>query len=380
MRIALDASAFFDGPTCARTYFRELIPELIRLLGPEDEILVLYPRSRQLPEQLVWLLRGPRLHRLPVPMPSGRLNLAWRRLGLPTIERLAARHLPATRAQICHSIAPPLLPTAASRRVLTVHSMATSRSDAGVESPGLVAAGIRRAHLVITPSTRTEQALRALPRCGSAQIEIIPSGVNDRFLRPPKASDVEALCDRYPFLQEPYLLALGGATETTRNLPFLLDAYGLAHGSEPDLPPLVVVSSSPAADEEIRRRQLDGAVLRLEALEGDSLVALYRGAELLLYPALDNAFGQGLLEAAACGVAAIADPSCGALEHLAEGVFQPELSPVAWAAEIVRLHRDPALRQDAGWRAQQAARPYTWESSARRLWELYGDLAAEIEG
>ena len=376
MKIALDASAFFDGPPGARTYFLELMPELIRLLGSEDELLVLYPRSRQLPEQLVWLLRGPRLHRLPVPMPSGRLNRAWRRLGMPAVERLAARHLPSPRPQILHSIAPPLLPTTAAHRILTVHSLAAPGSDTGAASPGLVAASIRRSRVVITPSLRTERAIRELPRCGSARVEIIPSGVNDRFLKPPKASDVEALCDRYPFLQEPYLLSLGAATETTRNLPFLLDAYALARFGEPDLPPLVVVSASPDADEEIQRRQLDGVVLRLEELEGDSLVALYRGAELLLYPALDNAFGQGLLEAAACGVPAIADPSCGALELVVDGVLQPELSPPAWAAEIVRLHRDPALRRQAGWRAQQAARPYTWESSARRLWDLYTGLTA----
>lgn len=371
MKIALDASAFFSGSPGARTYFLELIPELIPLLGDGDELLVLYPRSSALPEQLAWTLRGSRLHALPVPMPSGRLDRLWRRLGFPAVERLGGQTQRPAGAEVCHSIAPPLIPTSARRRVLTVHSLAVG----GARAPSLIAAGIRRAHAVVTPTTRAERAIRSLPGCAGARVEVVPSGVNERFVKPPKVNDVEALCATYPFLQEPYFLALGSATEPARNLPFLLDSYALARGGRPDLPPLVFVSASESAEEEIARRRLSGAVLRLEEIDRDSLPALYRGAELLLYPAFDNAFGQSLLEAAACGVTAIVDPSCGALELLADGVAQPQLSSEAWAAEIVRLHEDEELRREAGRRAQEAARRHTWAATARRLWEVYSSLS-----
>lgn len=375
MKIAIDASAFFTGPAGARTYLLELLPELIRLLADDDHLLVLYPRSRSLPEQLVWLLRGPQLHTVPMRMPSGGLNRVWRRFGIPAVERFAGGQVRAGDLTVCHSIAPPLLPSAAGRRALTVHSLDADGTGPGNDAAGFVPTSIRRADLVLTPSQRTERAIRSLPGCAEAHVEVVPSGVNERFLRPPKVSDVEALCDTYPFLQEPYFLALGTATEPARNLPFLLDSYALARTREPELPPLVVVSSSDSAEEEIRRRELGGTVLRLEELDGESLPALYRGAELLLYPAFDNAFGQGLLEAAACGVAAIAAPSCGALELLPRGIVSPQQTPAAWAAEIVAMHRDPDRRRHGGQQAQEAARPFTWEAAARRLWDLYSRLA-----
>lgn len=370
MRVGLDAHTVLWRPTGAGTYLLGLLPELLKLLADEEEIVVLQKGDEEPPDELAWI-RHPRLKTVRAHVESATLGWLWRLLPFPPLERFSGR------LDVCHSLRSILPPSQAALRVVTFHNLPPTDTAGEPEErtyPGVVRHSARQADVLITPSRGIkERVIRALG-VPPEKIEVIPYGAGRRLLQAPKPADVEAFCDRYPYLQEPYLLAVGTA-QPRKNFPFLIRAYARARAMAPKLPRLVLLTSpgrdSEAIAREIATTSLDAETLVIEYLEPQFLAFLYRGAELFLHPAQDGGFGLPLLEAAASGIASLASPTCGALEVISDGVFVPVGDEEAWACEMVRLHGDEGARKSAAERAQPTAAACTWEEAARRHWEIY---------
>ena len=106
-----------------------------------------------------------------------------------------------------------------------------------------------------------------------------------------------------------------------------------------------------------------------------------RGLDVLAHPAEREPWGLVVLEAMAAGVPVVAAPEGGPREIVRDGedglLEDPEDS-AAFAAALVRLGSDPALRASMGESGRErVAGAFTAESAARRLWELIG---AEVAG
>lgn len=94
---------------------------------------------------------------------------------------------------------------------------------------------------------------------------------------------------RHRVPDEPYIIHVGG-TQWYKNRAGVL-AIHQALG--PDAPRLLLIGRSGAA--------LPAHVLQRSHVENDALAALYSGAELLLFPSLEEGFGWPIVEAQACG-------------------------------------------------------------------------------
>ncbi len=388
MRVGLDTQGILSGRHSSGSYFLELLPELLRIADADDRLVVFrtgpVPDSQRRSDPLAWLARDPRLGQMRAPF-RGRRARMWRALGAPGVERLArAPGLGRPRLlDVCHSLVAPLMPSRAARRLLTVHRLETTADG---KLPRALQRSLLRAHRVIVTSQRLHAELRhrleqARPRRAvpaAQRLLVIRPGIHERYREPPKQSELEDLCDRYPFLGESYLLAAGGAAEPEWSVPFLAEACRLATASDPTLPPLVVLAQpgdSAAIASYLQTHDLVGRLLLIQDLTTGSLPALYRGAELVLYPGRDLAFGQSVADAAANAVPAVIGPACGALEMLGAAATVPGDETVgAWSAAILALHQNNERRRALGERSRERSAAASWRRVAQDHWQLYSGV------
>jgi glycosyltransferase involved in cell wall biosynthesis len=115
-------------------------------------------------------------------------------------------------------------------------------------------------------------------------------------------------------------------------------------------------------------------------LAPEQLAGAYARADLVVHPALGEAFGLVPFEAALCGTAAVVagDHGCGEWFRRAGGAAVRADDPRALRAAVLERLVDPALRRsEAAAVARFAARELTWAVAARRMEEVYGRLTAE---
>ncbi len=378
MHVGFDTNSILSEPSGAATYFLELLPALLQQTEESDELYV-FSADDDDAEPLPFLLRAEKLHGVSAPFGSGKL---WRSLRFPAVERLVKTESLSGHLDVCHSLNPPLMPSNARRRVVTLHGVSTDDEDQ-------LSAGLKRsliqAGAVITPSRRLAEELQrrllaANPKLAPERIadkfHIIPPAVHERYLEPPKRATIEVLCQRFPFLEEPYLLAAGAASEAQRSAPLLAQAYREAIAADDSLPALVFVAPEeqvePVAEVLATFEGMDGRLLVMEEISTEELPALYTGSKFLLHPGLDYTYGTAILEAASIGVPAIVGTRCGALELLGSSLVVPgEDEPSSWASAILKLHRDKDLRATRVDEAKVRARTTSWEKVARTHWELY---------
>jgi glycosyltransferase involved in cell wall biosynthesis len=138
---------------------------------------------------------------------------------------------------------------------------------------------------------------------------------------------------------------------------------------------------------EIEHLGLAGRVRLIGFVDDADLPGLYSLADLFVFPSLYEGFGLPLLEAMACGAPVISSDASSLPEVVHGGEASSEsgaegggallLSPheeAAWSEAMLRLLAEPAARArlvEAGF--ARAAR-FSWQSAARQLAELYGQL------
>ena len=383
MRIGLDTHGALDAQSGAGHYTIDLIEALVRQAGEEDE-LVVFHTGPEPAATLAWLLRHERLVRVNVPVSGRRSADWWRGFSFAAVERM----LPGAAEggaglDVLHSMWAPFLPSQARSRTVTVRCL--------VPATGKLPLAYRRyllqadAVVVTSEGLRAELARRfaeAQPKKASElerRLRVQPPGVHPRFFGTPRPATVVGLCDAYPFLGEPYILAAGGVADPDRSLRMLIEACRLARAQDSTVPPLVLLGrpgDNTAVAPILDSAQDAGRVYWLQNLDSDLLPALYRGAEQLVYPGLDYASGLPVLEAAAMGVPSVVGAACGASEQLGDGVVVAgDVDPEAWAGAMLSLHQDERHRAAVSERALESVKQHTAESVALRHWQLYRELA-----
>src|SRR3954454_8074653 len=297
MKVAIDVAPLVGPRTGIGHSVARLVEELAALAdGPSLYRYVVSFRA-QLP---------PDWHRLPVP--AGLALRTWGRTGRPNARRWL------DGADVVHGtnfVAPPTgLPT-----VVTVHDCSL------VTRPDLVNPVVRRFVPVLrraiaagawvhTPSASVADRVREL--LGPERVRAVHPGPPDRPgpLGPP-----------LPGVDErPYVLAVA-TREPRKNLPRLVDAFGLLHAEQPDVA-LVLLGApgpdQPHVDAAIARlpRSAAEAVLLTDWVPDDQRTTVLMSAAVLAYPSIDEGFGLPLLEAMQAGVPVVA-AAAGAIPEVA---------------------------------------------------------------
>ncbi len=101
------------------------------------------------------------------------------------------------------------------------------------------------------------------------------------------------------------------------------------------------------------------------------LGCFYAGCDLLVWPAVNEAYGMALLEAQAAGLAVVAGRCGGVAEvvdHGRSGLLVPEAAPAGISAAVLELLADPRRRRAMGARAvRRAAREHSLGGASAAL-------------
>jgi glycosyltransferase involved in cell wall biosynthesis len=211
----------------------------------------------------------------------------------------------------------------------------------------------RSRHIVVSEATRQEVAALGIP---IASIDIVHNGAEPTMPTSPKAD-------------APTILSLGRLVPHKR-VEFVLDAAAKLRKDVPDL--RVVVAGHgpwhPRLVAHADRLGIADAVTFAGWVDEGTKLQLLQGAWVLGMPSVKEGWGLAVMEAAACGVPAVAFRVGGLEESIEDGrtgllVDDKE----AFTEALRRLLLDRALRERLGAEAARRARAYSWERTAERF-------------
>lgn len=254
------------------------------------------------------------------------------------------------------------------RTVVTVHDMIALKTRRGfIQRYNL--RGICRAAQVICVSEATRQEFLRLSGYPPERTHVIHEGVGEEFFVEPEGDPFE----RLGLPRARYLLHIGHVFPY-KNIPGLLRVFSqLAGDKGSDL--FLLRVGGPFTQEQQHLAQQLGIETRIRHLgyvQFEHLPLLYRCAELLLFPSLDEGFGFPVLEAMASGLPVVASQR-GALPEVAgqAALLADPSHPTALADHVRDLLKDSALRSKLKEAGRQRARQFTWNRTGQQTLEIY---------
>ena len=367
MRLLLDVSAVPARPVGAGVY----TIELARGLGTRTELeLHLLTRRGDAPR---WVDIAPKavVHaEVPERRPS---RLAWEQLSAPAFaERIRPDvwHGP-------HYTLPMRLDVPATVTVLDLtffdHPEWHERTKVAFFQR-MIPAALRRARSAVAISGFTARRLAAVLH-PTLPVVVAPLGVNVDQFEPGldhDRADLERL--RELGIRPPYI-AFAGTLEPRKDLPTLIAAFARVAADRPDLR-LVIAGRDGWGTQGVRDAAAASGVttqiLRVGWLPGPALPALFRQAEMVAYPSLEEGFGLPALEALACGAALVTTTGSAMEEVVGDAaVLVPPGNATALAAGLTELLDDRKRRDALRAAGPGQAAGSTWSICVDRHIEAY---------
>lgn len=240
---------------------------------------------------------------------------------------------------------------------------------------GMMAAAVRLAKRIITVSEFSKDDIVRHLGADPAKIDVIYSGLDQKFLGPTDTSGVPALRLKYGIPGE-YIL-YSGIYKPRKNHAGLLRAFRefLALGGDADL-----VLAGPLEEGKVLLRSLaeELGISRRVKLTGfvddEELRTLYAGARVYACPSLYEGFGFTVLEAMASGTPVV----CSAETSLPEvagnaAVFADAREPQQFGGALYRTFTDAAVREQLIAKGLENVRRFTWKRAAAETLSVYED-------
>ena len=246
-----------------------------------------------------------------------------------------------------------------------------------------VADALAAAQLVVSINPKDEPGVR--PRVGPntqlASIQPFIDGTTLQAARANRQSHRAELARHFGLDSNvPWLVAIGMMREGDKAESYALLSAALAQLA--DRPwQLIVIGDGVAASKITEGYQAFGTRVRFVGQQDAASVArILASADLLVWPAINEAIGMVFIEAAMAGVAVVgADrPGIAAIvDHGATGLLVPEHDMSAFAAAVARLLDDETLRSTMGHAGAARAATRNSLETAGRL--FCGQLEALVE-
>jgi glycosyltransferase involved in cell wall biosynthesis len=215
------------------------------------------------------------------------------------------------------------------------------------------------AFVAMSRAIREEMLAAGVP---AERIALLPHGVDTERFRPAEPGERAALRARLG-LPDGVLAAWSGRLLRGKGLETLLDAFARAAGDVPGLRLLLVGSGEGQAlsvDDDLRRRAREAGLAERVVFTGrvERVEDVLRAADLFVFPSVFEALGIALVEAAACGLPAVASRTGGIVDVVDDGRSGLLVGPAdatALAEGLRALGTDPDRRGAMGREARRIA-------------------------
>lgn len=177
---------------------------------------------------------------------------------------------------------------------------------------------------------------------------------------------------------EPWLLAVGMMRRGDKLASYTVLAQALAQIPADPWQLLIAGGGEAAAEVRALFAPFGRRVAWLGQLEESALAQVYKSADLLVWPAIREAFGMALLEAQASGLPVVAGKTDGVPAVVADGgtgLLPPPGDSAAFAGAVQSLLRNPARREAMGQAAKaRAVGHHSLESAAVTLDQILQEV------
>lgn len=380
MRIVVDARKVADYGI--GTYIRRLGSTCARL-APHDEFFFLGhgsdpagPTATETDSGAIAALTAPNISWVPNSSANYGVNelfsVSWQ-----------VRKLRADVFHAPHYVYPLLVPCPG---VVTVHDCIHLRFPRQLPNPAaslyarlMLRRAVRAADRVIAVSQATRADLIELVDADRSKIEVIPHGCDPFFLEQVPQDQLDAV-RHYFGLERPFLLSVGNI-KAHKNMKRMLQAFGKLCSDYPDLD-LVVAGGSlhthPELDAVCTECGVRDRVRSLGVVPKAELRALYKMAEIFVFPSLYEGFGLPALEAMACGTPVVAARSSAIPEVVGHsGLLVNPYRVDAIAAAVRSLLENESFRRALGVQGRRRAREFDWDDTATRVLDVYREVAGQ---
>ena len=280
------------------------------------------------------------------------------------------------------------------RTLLTVHDLSFER-DPQSATPGLrrylsdiVPRSVSRANHILADSSATKEDLIELYNTAHEKITVLYSGVDPRFTPEKQRGEDERIRRRYKLGPQPFILALG-TLHPRKNYSRLISAFAqIADVSQrfdgkPITHNLVIVGKKGWLFDSIiadaARLGIRTRIIFPGFADDEDLPALYRSAELFVFPSLYEGFGLPPLEAMACGTPVVTSNVSSLPEVVGDAGLTVDPTDIYdLAGAMSRALQDSQLQQQMIQRGLARAAEFTWLRAAAQLGQIYQQISDQI--
>lgn len=369
MRIAIDARKLRDYGI--GTYLRNLVRQLARQDTVNEYVLLCRGGDCAVATDLAPNFRA-------VPENAGEYSIKEQFTIPADLRREAVQlfHAP-------HYVLPPLTPC---RAVVTIHDCIHLRFPQYLPSRlgyayarATMWAAAHRAARVLTVSEASKRDILRYFRVPESRIDVIYNAIDERFWQEPSRGQIERVRQRYQLIA-PFILYAGNI-KPHKNLERLIEAFHVMrqeHADLGDVQLLIIgdeISKYATLRRAVHRHKLHKHVRFFGFVPDETLAALYRLADVFVFPSLYEGFGLPPLEAMASGTPVIASNVSSLPEVLGTAALMIDpYEPAEIADAMRRVLVDPALRADLRAKGLARAREFSWERSIGRVRQIYAEV------
>jgi glycosyltransferase involved in cell wall biosynthesis len=370
VRIGIDARKLHDFGI--GTYIRNLVRHLARIDSDTEFVVFCRPGDVGSIRALGENFRG-------VPETAGNYTIA-EQVRLP----IAARREGVALFHAPHYVLPPLITC---RSVVTIHDCIhlmfpqyLPNRMAPLYASTSIRLAARRATRVLTVSESSKRDILRFVPVPPEKIDVIYNAYDERFGIEPAEEEVVRVRERYQLTDEFVLYA--GNVKPHKNLERLIEAFELVRRRGLQHLKLVLIgddiSKYTALRRAVHRHQLHKYVRFLGYMPEETLAVMYRLAAVFVFPSLYEGFGLPPIEAMASGTPVVTSNVSSLPEVAGDAALLVDpYDPVAIADGIDRVLRDEGLRRDLRMKGLARAKQFSWESSVRRVHDIYRQAVAE---
>ena len=222
---------------------------------------------------------------------------------------------------------------------------------------------LKRARRVIAVSEHTRQDLMQVYGLPADRIDVVYSGLDSHFHRPPRREIEDFRSARG--LPEHFILYLG-TIEPRKNLSTLIRAYARVR---PEGVKLVCAGGRGWMYQDVfqtvEELRLSRDVIFPGFLPDDDLPLWYSAADIFVYPSAYEGFGLPVTEALACGVPTITTNASSLPEAAGDAaLLVPPDDTAALAEALEQLLGDSSLRASLAARGPRQAARFNWRAAA----------------